>query len=308
MTTDHLAPDVDAPEQADSEAQRRGLPAPTILAICDRLLGEVGRRRHMFAWLRVPGSAAEEWLPVDAYYPRARLVVMCRPAGGPHERLYREQVPTHGLGLLTLDPEVMGNDPEVVEAALAAKVFDLEHMPRRARQEEAPARAAARPARAAARPAPPEATHDATATDATATDAPATDAPAPAWTPVKVERTAVAPALEQGVGLLVGLALAVVLIAEIYLAVVSAAFGAGRVMLGLAIALEACSRALGTVAAARAGERLWACACAIFGAPVVVWFALLRPSGRVEVEPAPLAGLLAGLAALVAALSLLLGT
>lgn len=290
MTTDHLAPDVDAPEPEDSEAQRRGLPAPTVLAMCDRLLGEVGRRRHMFAWLRVPDSAADEWLPVDAYYPRARLVVMCRPAGGPHDRLYREQVPAHGLGLLTLDTEVLGDDPAVVEAALAAKVFDLEHMPRPARRES--------PARARAKRAPVNPTHD----------RPATDTPAPAWTPVKVERMAVAPALEQGVGLLVGLALAVVLIAEIYLAVVSAAFGAGRVMLGLAIALEACSRALGTVAAARAGERVWACACAIVGAPVVAWYAFLRPSGRVEVEPAPLAGLLAGLAALVAALALLLGT
>ena len=47
--------------------------------------------------------------------------------------------------------------------------------------------------------------------------------------------------------------------------------------------------------------------CAIGGAPVVAWFALLRPSGRVEVEPAPLAGLLAGLAAVLAVLALLIG-
>jgi hypothetical protein len=282
MTADHLAPGVDESEPEEGEAQRRALPATAILAMCDRLLGEVGRRQHIFAWLRARGSAAEDWLPVDAYYPRARLVVMCRSANGPHDELYRELVPAHGLGLLTLDPDVLGDDPAAVESALAAKFFDLEHVPRAARGE-APAR------------------------EAPASGAAATAAPAPAWSPVKVERTAVAPAVEQGVGLLVGLALAIVLIAEIYLAVVSAAFGAGRVMLGLAIALEACSRALGTVAAARAGKRVWAVACAIGGAPIVLWFAYLRPSGRVEVEPAPLAGLLAGLAGAVAVLALLLG-
>jgi len=78
-------------------------------------------------------------------------------------------------------------------------------------------------------------------------------------------------------------------------------------MLGFAIALEACSRALGTVAAARAGERGWACACAIGGAPFVAWYAFWRRSGRAETEPAPLAGLLAGVAVMVAGLALLLG-
>ena len=107
--------------------------------------------------------------------------------------------------------------------------------------------------------------------------------------------------------MVLGLALAGVLIAEVYLDVVYA-FGAARIVLGFAIALEACSRALGTVAAARAGERAWACACAVGGAPAVAWFALLRRSGRVEVEPAPLAGLLAGLAGLLALIALLIGS
>jgi hypothetical protein len=293
MTADQLAQGLDASEQEDTDSQQRGIPVQTILSICDRLLGEVGRRRHMFAWLRVPAAAAGEWLPVDAYYPRARLVVMCRPQGGEHEALYREQVPAHGLGLLRLDPDKLGDDEAAVETALAARIFDLEHTPR-------PAPAASRPQAAAVRPEPAPARPD--------DGAMAAEAPAPEWTPVKVERMAVAPAVEQGVGLLVGLALAGVLIAEIYLAVVRAAFGAGRVLLGFAIALEACSRALGTGAAARAGERVWACACAIGGAPVVAWFAFLRPSGRVEVEPAPLAGLLAGLAGVVAILALLFGT
>jgi hypothetical protein len=53
--------------------------------MCDRLLDEVGRRRHMFAWLRAPGASAGDWLAVDAYYPCAQLVVMCRPSPGRHD-------------------------------------------------------------------------------------------------------------------------------------------------------------------------------------------------------------------------------
>lgn len=274
MTADHLAPGVDASEPVHTEDQRRALPATAILAMCDRLLGEVGRRRHMFAWLRAPGSAADDWLPVDAYYPRARLVVMCRSANGPHDGLYRELIPAHGLGLLTLNPEVLGDDGAAVETALAAKIFDLEHVPSEARRDSS---------------------------------TPASDAPAPSWTPVKVERTAVAPAMEQGLGVLAGLALAAILIVEVYLGVVQVAFTAGRVMLGFAIALEACSRAIGTVAAARAGKRIWACVCAVGGAPFVIWFAFRRRSARVDVESAALAGLLAGLAVLLGVLGVLLG-
>jgi hypothetical protein len=282
MTAEHLAEEVGSPQE-ETDRERRGIPAPTILAMCDRLLGEVGRRRHMFAWLRVPGAASDEWLPVDAYYPRARLVVMCRPASGPHDGLYRELVPAHGLGLLTLDPDVLGDDPAVVEAALAAKIFDLEHVPRPASCD--PDRGARRSGVETA-----------------------SDAPPSAWTPVKVERMAVAPAVEQGLGLVLGLALAAILIVEVYLGVVDVAFTAGRVMLGFAVALEACSRAIGTVAAARSGARGWACACAIGGAPFVAWFAFRHRSGRPEAEPALLAGLLACVAAVLAALAVLFGT
>jgi hypothetical protein len=281
MTVDRSVQDVRELEPADTARGPGGLPASKILAMCDRLLDEVGRRRHMFAWLREAGASAGEWLAVDAYYPRARLVVMCRSDLGAHDALFREQIPGHGLSLLMLDPSRLGSEPTAVEAAVARRIFDLEHMPRPARSNPAPARSSSR----------------------ASSTAPSTE---PAWTPVKVERTAVAPAVEQGVGMVVGLALALVLIAEVYLDVVYV-FGAGRVALAFAVAFDACSRALGTVAAARAGERGWACACAIGGSPVVAWFALLRRSGRVEVEPAPLAGLLALLAGLLGVIGLLVG-
>jgi hypothetical protein len=270
MMADRLAQGLRERAPRDTNREHEVPSAASILAICDRLLDEVGRRRHMFAWLRVPGAGAGEWLAVDAYYPRARLVVMCRSAPDAHDALYRELIPAHGLGLLMVDPATLGAEPDSARATLAAKLLDLEHLPGR---ETAPASAP----------------------------------PAPSWTPVKVERTPVAPALEQGLGMVVGLALAGVLIAEVYLDVVYV-FGAGRVVLAFAIALEACSRALGTVAAARAGERAWACACAIAGAPAVAWFALLRRSAGADVEPAPLAGLLAGLVGLLAAIALLTGS
>jgi hypothetical protein len=125
---------------------------------------------------------------------------------------------------------------------------------------------------------------------------------------VRVERAPVAPALEQGVGVMVGLALAAVLVVEVYLAVVKVAFDAGRVILAFALALDACSRALGTFAAARSGRRGWACACAIGGAPIVAWFALNSRAEHADAEPAPLAGLLAALAGALALVGLLVGS
>src|SRR5947199_4933356 len=129
MTAHRVAQGRGEPEPAPTDRKPGILPVSTILGTCDRLLDEVGRRRHMFAWLRVPGSSAGEWLAVDAYYPRARLVVMCRPAPSRHDALYRQLVPTHGLGLLMLDPALLGDDPAAVEAALARKLLDLEHVP-----------------------------------------------------------------------------------------------------------------------------------------------------------------------------------
>jgi hypothetical protein len=299
MTADSPAKTTREPVPGRGDRAELGLPAPTILSMCDELLDEVGRRPHMFTWLRAPAAGTGDWLAVDSYYPRARLVVMCRSRPGPHDALYREQVPAHGLGLLTLDPAALGNDRESVRKTLAAKFFELEHLPQgrgdpTARTNDPPA-----PARESARDAARERTRESTR---------AAERPAPRWTPVKVERTPVPRGFVQALGVLAGLAFAALLIAEIYLAVIVVALGAGRLVLGLAILIEALSRVGGTVAAERAQRRGWACACAIVGAPAVAWISLVPRSGRITTEPAPLAGLLAVLAGAVALVGVLTGT
>ena len=309
--------------------------------MCDHLLGEAGRRHHMFAWLRAPGAGTGEWLAVDAYYPRSRLVVMCRSRPGPHDALYRELVPAHGLGLLTLDPTVLGNDREAVRRTLAAKFVDFEQVPRTGRTAETAsktaetasrtAKTASRTAETASRTAETASRTAETASRTAETDRPArrddrparreraretaahasadaADDPAPEWTPVRVERTSVPRGFVQALGVLAGLAFAALLIAELYLGVIKVAFGDGRLALGLAILLEVLSRTLGTVAAEGAGRRGWACACAIVGAPVVAWAALAPRSGRIEDEPAPLAGRLAVLAGVIALAGVITGT
>jgi hypothetical protein len=291
MTADSPAQSTREPVPGRSDRAALGLPAPTILSLCDGLLGEAGRRHHMFAWLRAPGAGTGDWLAVDAYYPRARLVVICRSGSGPHDSLFREQIPAHGLGLLMLDPAVLGSDREAVKASLAAKFFDLEHVQR----------GRPRPSRSAAPRQSPA------AAEGRRSAAAEREPPAPEWTPVKVERTPVPRGFVQGLGILAGLAFAALLIGELYLGVIKVAFGDGRLLLGLAIVLELASRALGTVAAERAEKRGWACGCAIVGAPVVAWVTLFRRP-RIDVEPAPLAGLLAVLAGAVAVLALVLGS
>jgi hypothetical protein len=305
MTADSPAQSTREPVPGRSDRAALGLPAPTILSMCDGLLGEAGRRHHMFTWLRAPGAGAGEWLAVDAYYPRARLVVICRSEPGPHDSLYRELIPAHGLGLLTLDPAALGSDREAVEASLAAKFFDLEHVARgRARPSatRAERRSPAGPGDRQSRPVGPG--------DRQSRPVGSGDRPpraAPEWTPVKVEHTPVPRGFVQGLGILAGLAFAALLIVELYLGVIKVAFDDRRLLLGLAIVLELLSRALGTVAAERAEKRGWACACAIVGAPVVAWVTLLRRP-RIDVEPAPLAGLLALLAGAVAVLALVIGS
>jgi hypothetical protein len=100
-----------------------------VIARCDQLLGEVGNRQHRFDWLlgdrgRTGGSVR---LPVDAYYPRAGIVVEYRETQhheatpffdkpelqtvsgvhrGEQRRLYDErrerEIPLHGLRLVVV--------------------------------------------------------------------------------------------------------------------------------------------------------------------------------------------------------------
>ena len=98
-----------------------------ILDLCDRLLEEVGRRQHRFAWLRAPGAPTGDWLPVDAYYPARRVVVICPDEASEDDGLFDELIPAHGLRLLRIVPGSLGSDPEPV---LAAQIAALELPPR----------------------------------------------------------------------------------------------------------------------------------------------------------------------------------
>jgi len=84
-----------------------------ILDHCDALLEEVGRREHRFAWLRDD----RDWLVVDVYYPRARLVVCCERSGT-ERQLCEELIPQHGLGLLCLDPAEVAENPALLRDKL----------------------------------------------------------------------------------------------------------------------------------------------------------------------------------------------
>lgn len=70
-----------------------------ILDVCDTLLEEVGRREHRFSWLR----DGLDWLTVDAYYPRQRVVVCCTQDPECRRR-FEELIPQHGLRMVWIDP------------------------------------------------------------------------------------------------------------------------------------------------------------------------------------------------------------
>jgi hypothetical protein len=117
MTADRVA-GVSVPNRGQQDSRRND----AILALCDELLQEVGRRQHIFAWLRAPDAAADQWLPVDAYYPARRLVVVCRDnPGDAFERL----VPAHDLRLLQVQPKQLPADRAQAKAALARMITEL---------------------------------------------------------------------------------------------------------------------------------------------------------------------------------------
>lgn len=255
-------------EQVASRAGGGNQPLSVALTLnlCDRILQELGRRQHLFAWLRAPGAGPEEWLKVDAYYPGNRLVVVWRERPGPHDNVYSELVPARGLRLLELQPSEIDRSPDGAEVALRRMIAALGPAPRRASDSQ------------------PAESRELTAARPVAT----------------VERQ---PPSERA-GLLLGLALAIVLLVEIYAGVVGWALDGGRAILAFGLALDVCARALGTLAAGRAGEAGWAWSYALGGSPVVATLALSAQRERITAEPAPLAALLSvlSLAALTIAL------
>jgi hypothetical protein len=101
------------------------LPTGAILALCDKVLDEVGRRSHRFTWLRAPGAVADAWLPVEAYYPRHRLVVVCHAERTAYDHLFRQLVPEHGLRLLQFKPAELGGELAMAERVLRRMIARL---------------------------------------------------------------------------------------------------------------------------------------------------------------------------------------
>jgi len=123
-----------------ARSQRLGPPARAlevaeIIGMCDRIVGEPGRRRHLFGWLKAPDAGAEQWLVVDSYYPASRLVVVCRAdPPGPDDHLYGELVPQRGLRLLLLTPAELGDDRPRAEARLRELIAATGPAPPRIRE------------------------------------------------------------------------------------------------------------------------------------------------------------------------------
>jgi len=84
------------PEADPQEGSRIG----AILDVCDRVIGETGRRAHAFDWLQPSGVGRP--LTVDAYYPGHRLVVLSAEQPEPDYSLSAELVPAHGLRLFRI--------------------------------------------------------------------------------------------------------------------------------------------------------------------------------------------------------------
>jgi sortase A len=96
-----------------------------VLRLVDRILAEPGRRRHVFGWLKAPGGGTEDWLPVDAYYPGHRLVVVCSNSSTQHDAAFKELVPAHGLRLLEVQPSELGPTREEAIQTLSRRIEEL---------------------------------------------------------------------------------------------------------------------------------------------------------------------------------------
>lgn len=145
-----------------------------VLDLCDAILGEQSRRQHSFDWLRGDRSlktGRRRRLPVDAYYPKSRIVVeycerqhfepvahfdkpgQLAATGMPrreqrsrYDALRERVIPEHGLQLLVVTPKDLDSKPNgrlrrhATEdlSALVAMLSPLlrVHEPRRKLREE----------------------------------------------------------------------------------------------------------------------------------------------------------------------------
>jgi hypothetical protein len=292
-----------------------------VLAVCDGLLHEVGRRDHRFSWLQAPDAESGQWLPVSAYYPGKRLVVMCDLESSPDRRSYEELIPVHGLRLLPVKVSELPADKEHARALLEVRVAAVAPDPTPRPQDtprepversrpvatavaalvhpgpaREPERAPSGQAAAVQRAARLLATRRAQAGDTWSAASPlephATSRRGHAGSSPR-GRAASHVGVVQPPNVLLGLALAGVVCLEMYVAVAGIALASGQVLLAIGMAFDACARALGAVAASKVDCQDWAWASVIIGSPVVAKFALYQRSGPVTIEPAPLAGLVA---------------
>jgi hypothetical protein len=105
-------------------------------------------------------------------------------------------------------------------------------------------------------------------------------------------------------GFALGVALALALFIELYLGVARGALDHGHFVLAFALAIDACARVSGVVAARRAHAPDWAWGCVLLGSPLVVAF---WRSEQARAEPAPLAGELGVVALLALVIAVLTG-
>jgi hypothetical protein len=271
----------------DVSVETTGAARAGALDLCDRLLGEIGRREHRFAWLRTPGSDGQEWLAVDAYYPGNRVVICC--SADPEARaLCAQLVPANGLHLVTIVPTELGGDFQATALGIRERLERSGWSPRPTpTATPAPVMAAAAPAPS---PTPRSGVPARRTTSAAASAAAAT-----------ATRTPRSTEYDQRFGVAIGLALSAIVLLEAFLGVVVVGAEHGHLLLGLGIVLDAGARVIGTMTAGHDGDHETAWAALIVGSPVVVSFN--RPEAS---ETAKVAGVVATVALSVATLGAVL--
>ncbi|HET9073658.1 MAG TPA: hypothetical protein VFN48_03695 [Solirubrobacteraceae bacterium] len=225
-----------------------------LLGRLDGVLGETARREHRFAWLTDPHSG--QWVVVDAYYPRNHVVVITS-ADPQLRRLCEEQVPAHGLVLLSGAPHALAGAPsDDPTPELLARLHAAGWSP------GAPPPAAQTDASGAAPGPGPGA--------ATAPGARTGGPGAGARTRAGASRRGRTGGTPGGVGdVSTGIMLVIVVVLELAVGGGVIGLGAGDPLLGFGFVLDACARVVGAVAASHAGDLDAAWASVVIGSPAL---------------------------------------